>query len=238
MESPTEVKAEKKEKKEKKDKKEKKKKKEKDGSESEKAEESVSDDDEDITWESRRTTRVIANLTKKVTESEASNEDILEFLQEAQVKFGLDHDMLHFIALCGLFPPSHNIIKNWDKHEKVFMDFVKTEGKIGIDHFMQALVLYFIRKYNEPMGKYAATFMKKLHDDNILNERFLIDWYDKTVRLDKESNLYDKKAEKKFRDLVEKFIEWLRSADSDSDSSGDSSSDDDKEQKNDEEEDK
>lgn len=38
--------------------------------------------------------------------------------------------------------------------------------------------------------------MKKLVDDNIINEKFLLQWYDKEIRLDKDSLLYDKKAEK------------------------------------------
>lgn len=40
--------------------------------------------------------------------------------------------------------------------------------------------------------------------------------------MDKNARTRDKKAEKKFRDLIEKFIEWLKNASSDS---GDSSSD-------------
>lgn len=75
---------------------------------------------------------------------------------------------------------------------------------------MQALVLYFVRKYNSEMGAYAQTFLKKMVDEDVLNEKNLLQWYDKETRLDKDSVLYDKKAEKKFRDLVEKFIEWLR----------------------------
>jgi len=81
---------------------------------------------------------------------------------------------------------------------------------VGIEHFMQALVLYFVRKYKSEMGKYAQTFMKKMVDENILSEKFLIDWADKTTRLDKDSALYDKKAEKKFRENNEKFMEWLK----------------------------
>jgi hypothetical protein len=48
--------------------------------------------------------------------------------------------------------------------------------------------------------------------------------------LDKESATYDKKAEKKFRDLIEKFVDWLKTADSESGS--DSSSDNNEEDKN------
>ena len=75
--------------------------------------------------------------------------------------------------------------------------------------------------------------MKKLVDESFVSEKFLIEWYDKTIRLDKDSGLYDKKAEKKFRDLIEKFMEWLKTAES---SSGSSGSDSEEEKKEEEEE--
>jgi hypothetical protein len=52
--------------------------------------------------------------------------------------------------------------------------------------------------------------MKKLVDEEVVGEKFLIDWFDKEVRLDKNSLLYDKKAEKQFREMIEQFIEWLK----------------------------
>lgn len=52
--------------------------------------------------------------------------------------------------------------------------------------------------------------MKKLIDENILKDKFVLEWADKTIRLDKESLLYDKKAEKQLRDILEQFIEWLK----------------------------
>jgi len=72
-----------------------------------------------------------------------------------QEKYKTKFEFLHFIALSGLFPPSNNIVKNWKKHEEVFICLVKKEGKIGIDHFMQGLILYFIRQYNKDLSKYA-----------------------------------------------------------------------------------
>jgi len=126
---------------------------------------------------------------------------------------------LHFAALAGLFPPKRNILKNWSANEEIFVGFVKKEGKIGIEHFMQALVLFFIRKYKGELDKYAQTLMKKLVDENVLSEKFVVDWFDKTLRLDKDSKIYDKKAEKKFRDLIETFVEWLKAASSGSDDS-------------------
>jgi hypothetical protein len=104
----------------------------------------------------------------------------------------------------------------------VFVHLVKLEGKVGRDHFMQAVCLYFIKKYKDDMVKYAPTFMKKLVDENILSKQFVIEWFDKTIKLDKDSGLYDKKSERKFRELIEQFIEWLKNEESDSDSGSDS----------------
>ena len=114
--------------------------------------------------------------------------------------YKLDDNFDFYIALCGLFPPKRNIIKRWSLNEDTFVELVRSEGQQGIEHFMQALVLYFVRKYNDKLSKYAPTFMKKLVDESIISEKFLLQWNDKTIRLDKDGSLYDKKAEKKFRD--------------------------------------
>ena len=52
--------------------------------------------------------------------------------------------------------------------------------------------------------------MKMLVDEDIISDKTLIAWYDKEMRLDKDSLLYDKKAERHFRDMIEQFIEWLK----------------------------
>jgi hypothetical protein len=138
------------------------------------------------------------------------NDRVYDILADSQADHGVTHDFLFYIALVGLFPPSRNILKNWATNQEVFIRLVKDEGLSGRDHFMQSLCLYFIKKYNSEMGKFAPTFMKMLVDENIMSDKFLIQWYDKEVKLDKDSGLYDKKSERKFRENIEKFIEWLR----------------------------
>ena len=56
--------------------------------------------------------------------------------------------------------------------------------------------MFFIKKYNDELSKYAETFLKKLIDENVLSEQFLIGWYDKEITLDKKCNFKDKIAEK------------------------------------------
>lgn len=70
--------------------------------------------------------------------------------------------------------------------------------------------MYFIKRYNDELSKFAQTFLKKLIDDNVLSEEFLVGWYDKEITLDKHCNFKDKSAEKKFRKLITEFIEWLK----------------------------
>lgn len=154
--------------------------------------------------------KLIGRIRKLDNEDLEDAETVVAQLNQGKLEFNLPVDFLHFVALCGIFPPSRNIVKHWKKSEDVFLMLVKKEGKIGIDHFMQSLVLYFIRVYKEELQKYAPTFMKKLVDENILKDKFIIDWSDKNIRLDKESLLYDKKAEKQFRDMIEQFVEWLK----------------------------
>lgn len=101
-------------------------------------------------------------------------------------------------------------MKNFSKNEDVFIQLVKNEGIIGKDHFLQSVVLYFVRFNKDQLNKYAPTFMKNLVDENIIAEKFLLKWFDKEIRLDKSSFIYDKKAEKTFRDMIQSYIDWLK----------------------------
>ena len=65
---------------------------------------------------------------------------MLQTLDEHSDKYNIAKPFHHYIALCAIFPPEYNIIRNWNKHEEVFIEIVKQEGLIGIDHFMQALI--------------------------------------------------------------------------------------------------
>ena len=155
----------------------------------------------------------IGNLKKIVKdEPDITNEEIMIYLKDQKAKYNITDEFLHYIALAGVFPPRRNIVKHWETNEQLFLDLVKNDGKLGLDHFMQALVLYFIRIYKHELSKYAPTFVKKLLDQNVVSEKFIQEWYDKTIRLDKDSYLYDKKAERKFRDLLPDFIEWMKNA--------------------------
>ena len=153
---------------------------------------------------------LVSRIHKLDDEELTDNVKLMYIWQQGQKEFNLPEEFSHFVALRGLFRPSRNILKHWASNEELFIKLVKKEGKIGIDHFLQSLILYFVRVHKEELHKYAPTFMKKLVDEDIISDKTLIKWYDKDIRLDKDSLLYDKKAERHFREMIEKFIEWLR----------------------------
>ncbi len=66
---------------------------------------------------------------------------------------------------------------------------------------MQSVIQFFIRK-NPSMGKYSGTFMKMMYDQEILTEDFILKWYKKKRKLDKSCKLYDRKAERLFRESI------------------------------------
>lgn len=62
------------------------------------------------------------------------------------------------------------------------------------------------------MQKFAATLCKKLYDNEVLEDSFFIEWHSKKMRMDKDSILFDRKAENAMRGLLAEFVGWLSSA--------------------------
>lgn len=115
----------------------------------------------------------------------------------------------YWVLFCGLFSPERNPVKHWKSHEGLFLELVKQDGVRGGKHLLQAIVLFFSRKYTE-MGKFAPSFMKLLYDQEFYDEEFIIKWFERKAKLDKSCALYDRKAEKIFRGLIEAFVTWLQ----------------------------
>jgi hypothetical protein len=128
---------------------------------------------------------------------------------------GFSAEFRYWVMLCGLFnitcDANRNILRNWKDHEKIFMALVQQDGKIGIKHLLQAIILYFTKRYSTEMSKFASTFMKLLVcDQEVFAEAFIIKWFNRKAKLDKACVLYDRKCEKAFRALIEAFVTWLQ----------------------------
>lgn len=83
------------------------------------------------------------------------------------------------------------------------------EDEKGSEHLFQAIILFFIKKYPE-QKKLAGTFCKVLYDRKVFTDEFLNDWHAGNIKLDKKNKLYDRKADKAFKEEVASFIEWLQ----------------------------
>lgn len=111
--------------------------------------------------------------------------------------------------MCGLFnPEKRNIVKHWKEYEKILLNLVQSDGKVGIKHLLQAIILYFVRKHPDCV-KFAPTFMKLMYDQEVFSDEFILKWFNRKQKLDKNCFLYDRKAEKQFRGIIESFVNWL-----------------------------
>ena len=65
------------------------------------------------------------------------------------------------------------------------------------------------------MQKFVPAVCKKLYDNSVIEDQFFIKWYEKKLRLDRTSIMYDKRAQDTMRPLLTEFVGWLQSAEYD-----------------------
>ncbi len=179
----------------------------------------VSDLENDLVYTSRRVLKSVDMLKlskeQKMEEGVADKElsiHLINELDQLMYKYKLSKDFMHYVALCAIFPANYNICKHWSKHEDIFIDLVGREGNIGMEHFLQALIVYFIRHMDKAFVKYAPTCMYNLWKEDVLSEKFILAFANKEIKLDKDSGLREKKCEKKFLEAIEPFIDFLNTA--------------------------
>jgi len=141
-----------------------------------------------------------------------SVEELLEETRNMQVGLNITPDYKFFILFNGIFNSKRNIVKNWSKYEMVFLKLVKEAGDNGIKRLWQTIVIFFMVS-NKDQQKFLPTFAKLLYDQSVFSDEFMIGWHGSKVKLDKHCILYDRKAEKACRPLLDEFIEWLQSDD-------------------------
>ena len=73
----------------------------------------------------------VAKVSQMAVDS-ATPDQILDEVKRVQVSLNLSGEYRYHILLCGLFNKERNIIKNWNKYEKTFLDLIALDGKIGI----------------------------------------------------------------------------------------------------------
>lgn len=127
-----------------------------------------------------------------------------------QISLNITPDYKYWILFCGLFSKTRNVVKFWEKYEQAFLWLVAQDAPgMGMKHLLQTIILYFLY-FDESQQKFVSTFFKLLYDSNVFSDTFLVEWFEKKIKLDKKTILYDRKAEKAMRDLLKDFISWLR----------------------------
>ena len=143
---------------------------------------------------------------------EANNPDCKEIsteVRQTQLILNITSEFKYYILLCGLFQGKRNIVKQWSTYEPCFLELVKADGDVGIKRLIQAIALYFV-KFAKDKQKYIDTFMTMLYEQSVFSTEFVVGWHGGDIKSDKHCSLYDRKVEKAFRPLLDKFVEWLQ----------------------------
>jgi hypothetical protein len=110
--------------------------------------------------------------------------------------------------MCGLFQGKRNCVKVWKQYEPCFLTLVKADGDLGIKRLIQTICLYFV-KFAPEKKNLIDGFMMGLYNQSVFSDQFIIGWHNNDIKSDKKCQLYDRKSEKVFRPLLDKFVVWL-----------------------------
>lgn len=117
-------------------------------------------------------------------------------------------DYKFYILMNAIFTPARNILASWTKYEEAFLSLVKEFGNVGGDRLLQTIVLFF--RKNVDLQPQIVDFFKLLYEQSLYPDSLYIEWVGGKKRLDKNSILYDRKAEKEIKPLLAAFVEWLQ----------------------------
>lgn len=128
-----------------------------------------------------------------------SNDQISELLRNMAIALNVSSDYKYYILMNTLFSKERSPLKNWDAHEKCFLDLVSRDGRIGIKRLLQVFIRFFVLDCTD-LNKVGPTFMNKMYDQEVFSGEFLLKWHESTKSLDRHSPLHDRKAEKAFKE--------------------------------------
>jgi len=115
------------------------------------------------------------------------------------IALNVSSDYKYYILMNTLFSKERSPLKNWDAHEKCFLDLVSRDGRIGIKRLLQVFIRFFVLDCTD-LSKVGPTFMNKMYDQEVFSGEFLVKWHESTKSLDRHSPLHDRKAEKAFKE--------------------------------------
>ena len=124
-------------------------------------------------------------------------------------------DYKFYILLCAAFNPKllTSYEANFKKYAAVIRRLVDADDQ-GASHLFQAIVQYFIKRFPD-QKPHASELCMILYNESVIEDQFFINWHAKKLKTDRDSQMYDHKAEKAMRSLLNEFVEWLQSAEYD-----------------------
>lgn len=150
----------------------------------------------------------IAEIDQLITTSDPAIDQLLVDVKVIQFRLNVTADYKFYILMNAIFTPARDILKCWTKYEEAFLSLVKEFGNTGGDRLLQTIVLFF--RKNADLQPQLVDFFKLLYEQSLYPDSLYIDWFAGKKKLDKNSILYDRKAEKEVKPLLAEFIEWLQ----------------------------
>lgn len=81
----------------------------------EKTKADISDNDDELTIQSRRIAKITGLMHGMSADQIDDADQMITYIDDAKIDYGITDDFSFYVALVGLFPPSRNILKNWSK---------------------------------------------------------------------------------------------------------------------------
>jgi len=76
---------------------------------------------EEALWKSDGVEKIISQIQALSSDDMKNNEIVMEILIQGKDKHNIEDSAIdHYILLCGLFPPSRNIVNKWKYNEELF----------------------------------------------------------------------------------------------------------------------
>jgi hypothetical protein len=119
-------------------------------------------------------------------------------------------DYKYFILMAGIFNPKRTMVNHWEKFAPCFTNLAAADGDDGLKRVFQAIIIFYMQTHPS-MQKQAPTFCKTLYDTEFFSGEFFAEWHSsKSYLLDKNSCMFDRKASKAMKAILEPFVKYVQ----------------------------
>ena len=135
-----------------------------------------------------------------------------ESLRHTQIMLNVMPEYKFYFLICSAFNPE--VLESYQKNYEIISgtlgQLLKQDEQAGFVHLFMSTIQMFVNKYPD-QKKHASELCLIYYNEGLIEDQYFIKWHGRKARTDKESDLYDRKAEKVMRGLLDQFVEWLQS---------------------------